>query len=228
MRDLTAAEHHCHLHLVAFLQESPRVPRLRVEVVIVDARSVLHLFQVNDMLLLFRDARHLGLLELELAVVHDPDDGRPRERCDLHQVQPLCFCLRKRRVQLENSQLAAVGRNYAQWANANLAVHADALGAILNGRCLRQGHKKIADTTPESATRDEHPLGGRRSNTGTPAAHLARARGPEGESESLALLTLLSVLNLVNRGLKSRREKHGVSEACGHREGYSCLLYTSP
>ena len=54
VRDLTAAEHHRHLHLVAFFQESPRVPGLRVEVVIVDARTVLHFLEVNDVLLLLR------------------------------------------------------------------------------------------------------------------------------------------------------------------------------
>ena len=36
--DLPTTEHHGHLHLVLLLEEPARVPRLRVEVVIVDAR----------------------------------------------------------------------------------------------------------------------------------------------------------------------------------------------
>src|SRR5688572_5852615 len=55
VRDLPPAEHQRHLHLVAFLEKPAGVTRLRVEVVIVDARSVLHLLEVNHMLLLLRD-----------------------------------------------------------------------------------------------------------------------------------------------------------------------------
>src|SRR4051812_25894584 len=47
MRDLTAAEHHRDLHLVLLFEKPPRVPRLGVEVVIVDAGTVLHFLELD-------------------------------------------------------------------------------------------------------------------------------------------------------------------------------------
>src|SRR5919201_1792863 len=120
---------------------------LCVFIFIVVPRAILHLFQVNHVLLLFRLPRHLRLLELELAVVHDPNDGRPSHRRDFHQIESLRLCLREGRLQVENSELSAVGRNHAERADADLSVHAYALGAVLNGRSsLKKGTCKIADT----------------------------------------------------------------------------------
>src|SRR6478672_4286838 len=67
--DLPPAEHHRHLHLVAVSEELPRMAGLELEVVIVDPGPVLHFLELDDVLLLLRRPRRLGLLELELPVV---------------------------------------------------------------------------------------------------------------------------------------------------------------
>src|SRR5947199_325210 len=54
--DLPAAEHHRHLDFVLLLEESARVARLRLEVVIIDARSELHFLELDDVLLFLGDA----------------------------------------------------------------------------------------------------------------------------------------------------------------------------
>ena len=88
VRDLPAAVHHRDLDLVPVAQELAGVPGLEVEVVVVDAGPVLHFLQLDDVLLLLRRPRRLRLLELELPVVHDLDDGGPGRRCHFHEIQP--------------------------------------------------------------------------------------------------------------------------------------------
>jgi hypothetical protein len=85
--DLSPAKHQRHFHLVAFTEEPARMPSLGVEVVVLDPRAELHFLEFDDVLLLFRDACLLGLFKLELAVVHDPDDGGTRGRCDFNQIE---------------------------------------------------------------------------------------------------------------------------------------------
>ena len=89
--DLPAAKHHRHLDLVLLLEESPGVPRLRVEVMIVDPRPELHFLELDDVLFLLGDASLLRHLELILAVVHDPDHRRSRGRCHFDQIEALLF-----------------------------------------------------------------------------------------------------------------------------------------
>src|SRR5688500_8505169 len=176
VRDLPPAEHQRHLHLVAFLEEPPGVTRLRVEVVIIDARSVLHLFQVNDVLLLLRDARHLRLLELELAVVHDADHRRARGRCYFDEIETLFLRCRESSLDVQDAHLTSVGCDDAQRADADLPVDANSLCRILNSRTPRRGKTKTR--TPKSASARIAPSmdGGRRCSRSTPVAHLAGAR----------------------------------------------------
>src|SRR5688500_4559106 len=139
MRDLPPAEHQRDLHLVFLLEESPGVTRLRVEVVVVDARPVLHFLELNDMLLFLRDPRLLGLLELELSEVHDPDHRRPRRGGNLHQVESVFFGQRHGLVDFHDSELCTVVTDHAYGTDADLFVDANAFGCVLNGNfsCVR-------------------------------------------------------------------------------------------
>src|SRR5690606_15747099 len=110
--DLPPAEHQRHLDLVFFLEEAARVARFRLEVVILDPRTILHLLEMDHVLLLLRQAGLLGLLELELSEVHDPDDRRTRRWRDLDQVQTSLFRQREGLVHLHDAELAPVMTNY--------------------------------------------------------------------------------------------------------------------
>ena len=155
MRDLTPAEHEGDLDLVLFLQEPSRVPRLRVEVVSVDPRAVLHFLELDDVLLLLRDPRPFGLFELELPEVHDPDHWWTRRRGYFHEVESMflgqchgLFCF-------HDSELRPIMADHAYWADADLSIDANAFGCVLNGNVscawvtrqalARRGTKKIAD-----------------------------------------------------------------------------------
>jgi hypothetical protein len=143
--DLTAAEHHGDLHFVLLFEKPARVPRLRVEIVIVDPGAVLHFLELDHVLLFLRDPRLLRHLELVLAVVHDADDGRTGSCGNFDQVQSLFFGHPKRRVNLENSELRAVGANHANWGDADLSIDPHALCGVLNTEILEEGKQKCAD-----------------------------------------------------------------------------------
>src|ERR1041384_6020424 len=112
--------------LVPLRQEFARMARLEVEVVVVDARPVLHFFQMNHVLLFLRGARRLGLLELELAVVHDLDHGRPGERRDFHEIQAPLMRGGQGFIDRQHAQRVAVVRDPAHGTDANLPVDARA------------------------------------------------------------------------------------------------------
>jgi len=84
---LTTAEHDRDLHLVALLQEADDVALLGLVVVGVDLGTKLHLLDDHVRLVATRLASLLGVLVLELAVVHELADRRSRGRCDLDQVE---------------------------------------------------------------------------------------------------------------------------------------------
>src|SRR5215207_3490762 len=145
--DLSAAEHHGHLDLVPLLEEPAGVARLRLEVVLLDPRPVLHFLELDHVLLLLRLPRLLRLLELEFAVVHDADDRRARHRSDFNQIEILFLRGSERGLYVQNAHLAAVGGDHTERADANLPVHADALGRILNSSCSSRG--KTETRTPD-------------------------------------------------------------------------------
>ena len=107
--------------------------RLGHEIVLVDSRAVFHFLQLDDVLLLFRDPRLLGLLELELAEVHHPDHRRPRRGGDFHQVESMFFGQRHGLVDFHDSELGAVVPDHSYRADADLSIDANAFGCVLNG-----------------------------------------------------------------------------------------------
>ena len=84
---LTTTEHDRDLDLVARLEEPHDVTLLGLVVVRVDLRSELHLLDDTFGLVAARLAGLLRVLVLELAVVHELADRRPRGRRDLDQVE---------------------------------------------------------------------------------------------------------------------------------------------
>ena len=84
---LASAEHHRDLNLVALPQELPGVPDLEIKIVIVDARPEFDFLEVNYVLLLLGSPGGLGLLELELPVVHDLDHRRTSRGGDFYQIE---------------------------------------------------------------------------------------------------------------------------------------------
>jgi hypothetical protein len=98
--------------------------RLEIEIVIVDARAVLHFFQVNHVLLFLRRSRRFRLLELELPIVHDLDDRGPSERRDFDEIEAPFMRGGQGFIDRQHSQLVAVVRNHAHGTDANLPVNA--------------------------------------------------------------------------------------------------------
>lgn len=84
---LPSAEHHRDLYLVALPQELPGVPDLEIKIVIVDARPEFDFLEVDYVLLLLGSPGGLGLLELELPVVHDLDHRRTSRWGDLDKIE---------------------------------------------------------------------------------------------------------------------------------------------
>jgi hypothetical protein len=93
-------------------------------------------------LLLFCLPGHLRLLELELSVVHDSGDWRPRHRRDFDQVQALLDRRCQSRVDIHDSELCSISGDHADGADANLFVDSDPLGGVLNTLSLTEGKQK--------------------------------------------------------------------------------------
>src|SRR5271163_2446281 len=93
---LATAEHDGDLDLVTFAQELLHEARLGVEVARTNFRAVLHLLDAYVESLTTRLLGFLGLVEFELAVIHDPTNRWLRGRRNLHEVQIEAFCQRQR------------------------------------------------------------------------------------------------------------------------------------
>jgi len=85
MRHLPTPEAERKLHLVAILEEAPRVTELEAEIVILDLRPHLDLLHVDDVLVLLCLPRLACLLVLELPVVHNLAHGGARVGSDFDQ-----------------------------------------------------------------------------------------------------------------------------------------------
>src|SRR5262249_12107413 len=130
--DLAATEHHGHLDLVLLLEKPACVPGLRVEVVIVDPRTELHLLELDHVLLLLCLPRLLRHLELVLAVAHDGNRGGTGGWGDFGQVEALLLRHAQRHVDFEDAELSSVSTDDSYRADANHAVDPHALCGVLN------------------------------------------------------------------------------------------------
>ena len=108
VRHLAPAEpDHC-FDLRAVFQKPENVILFELEVVLVDSRPELHLFDENDFLLLLCFVVLLLLLKEELTVVHDLADGRLRRRRDLYEIKILLFCHVQRLLDRNDSDLTTL------------------------------------------------------------------------------------------------------------------------
>ena len=87
MGHLTAAEEDGQLDFVPGIEELRGLTSLRFEVVVVDLGPDADLFQLDDMLMTARLPLFAALLVAELAVVHEPADGRHRIWRHLDQIE---------------------------------------------------------------------------------------------------------------------------------------------
>src|SRR4029077_8693334 len=132
--DLPSPVHERALHLVALRQELARMAGLELEIVLFDARAILHFLQLDHVLFLLRRACRLGFLELELAVVHDLDHGGARRRRHFHQVQTALSRYGQCLFDGQYTQLAAVIVDDSHGADADHPVYADPPLAITGGQ----------------------------------------------------------------------------------------------
>src|SRR3954471_10903030 len=144
MRHLPATEHHGHLDLVAVAEELPRMAGLEIKVMVVDARTVLHFLELNDVLLLLGGAGRLGFLELVFPVVHDLDDGRPGSGSYLHEIQSAFLGGREGLFDRQDPELLTGGGNHAHRADPDHAVHAGSFFAIVRGQFVPPTQKRKA------------------------------------------------------------------------------------
>jgi hypothetical protein len=84
---LATAEEHSQLDLVSGVEELRGLTTFRLEVMVVDLGPDADLFQFDDVLMAAGLALFAALLVPELAVVHEPADGRHRVGRHLNQVE---------------------------------------------------------------------------------------------------------------------------------------------
>ncbi len=89
-----------------------------------DSRAVLHFFQQDHVLLLFRLPGLLCHFELVLPVVHDSDDGRTCERGDFNEIESLLYCRRHGGIYFHDSKLSPIRCDNSNRADADLPVDA--------------------------------------------------------------------------------------------------------
>ncbi len=140
MGDLPSSEHERHLHLVSFAQEAPSVARLGIEVVLIDAGTELHFLELDHVLLLAGDSCLLGLLELELAEVHDAHHNRSRQWSYFDEIESGFIGERQGSLYLHDAKLGTIGAYDSHRTDANLPIHANAwllfCRLLLNRRLL--------------------------------------------------------------------------------------------
>src|SRR5690606_30798963 len=108
--------------LVSLFEEPPRVPRLEVEVVVLDPGTHLDFLQVDLMLLLASFPGLALLLVLELAVVHDPADRGPGHGSNLDEVETELFRSFEGILYGQEPLLLAVRIDDSHWADPDLLI----------------------------------------------------------------------------------------------------------
>ena len=120
--DLAAAEDHGALHLVAGFEEARGLTDPHVVIVLIDLVAHLHLLHFGLVRLLLGFFGLLFLLELELAVVHDPAHRRISLLAHQHQVELAVFGYLEGRLSRDHPQLAAVGIHHPELGVADAVV----------------------------------------------------------------------------------------------------------
>src|SRR5690348_49104 len=122
MRHLATTEADIDLDLVAFLEEPHHVAQLDVVVADVRGRAELQFLDLDLLGLLALRRSLLLLLELELAEIHDPADGRLGGRLDFDQIQARVLGHRQCLVALEDPNLLAIGADDPHARNPDFVV----------------------------------------------------------------------------------------------------------
>src|SRR5450756_283588 len=105
---LAAPEHDRHLNFLSCFEELLQTLELRLEIVLGDLRSQLHLLQLGDVLLAALVLLFLDRLELVASVVDQAADWRARLRRHLNEIESLLACDAQSGVEREHSQLVVL------------------------------------------------------------------------------------------------------------------------
>ena len=122
MRCFTPAESDLDFDFVTFFQEPSRRAHADLQVVLVSARSQADLFHLRHVLVLFRVARALALLEPEASQVGNATHGWIGCCGDFDQVEPRFFCAAQGGVDVDDANLFAVFVDNTDLRHADLAI----------------------------------------------------------------------------------------------------------
>jgi len=122
VNDFTAAKTHDQSNFVALFQEAPDVAQLEVQVVIIGLRSKLDFFHFDRGGVLASLLGLLGLLVLELSVVHDAANGRHRLGRDLDEIEAFLLCHAKRFVRRQDAELSTIVGDDADLGHTNAPI----------------------------------------------------------------------------------------------------------
>ena len=106
------------------IEKSPQVSQLDLIVAIVGARPELDLLDLGLLLLAARGLSLLALLELELAVIHQPANGRVGVGGHLDDVEAPFLCFRQRFFHGDDPELGPVFGNQSELFGPDFAVYA--------------------------------------------------------------------------------------------------------
>lgn len=123
-RLLTSTEHDRNLHLGALFQETNDVALLGLVVMVVNLGTELLLFNHGLLLVLTSLAGLLGLLVLELAVVHDFRHGGLGIWSDFNEIEIRVVGQLSRIIRLDDADLFAAGTDESDLRDSNAVVYA--------------------------------------------------------------------------------------------------------
>ena len=191
MGHLAAPEPQRDLDLVPVVQEPPEVPQLDLVVPVVGSRPELDLLDLGLLLPAARCLSLLALLELELAVIHQPAHRRVGVRGHLDHVEPPLLGFRQRLVHGDDSELGSVLADQPEAFSPNFAIYAITLfrcDASSSNVAIR-GHRATHGATRRRAANHTHAIGDtqpcRGIGCGSGPARGARNPGRHGLRKSL-------------------------------------------
>ena len=125
VRHLPAAELQRDLDLHVLAKESDRMLQFHAEVVGVDLRAQLDLFDLGGVLVLPGFLIAFGLLVAELAIIHQPANGRRGVGGDLHQIHAVGARKGQGFPEGQDAKLFAIGPDHPDFAGADFPVNPD-------------------------------------------------------------------------------------------------------